>query len=261
MSKQFKESENYFIVTDTETGIEEIREPKTAISYKEINGVIHFYKRETREKISVYEYKMDNIVNGNELEALFEDLLSLKSYLDQHTGKYNGGSSSTTTEISEFAGIIDYADTSTTASPIDISTTDLNLDTWIDLPNNGLGDGSDNTVLGSPNIIDTLTGNFYFTELKQGAKIEIRIDLSVTTITPNTVVRVRLIQAVGDPLEKSIVFAHRFFKKARTLDSYIFTTVFDVTSDAYYLNPTKLQIMSDDTCAVINNGARFWITQ
>ncbi|QQV91525.1 hypothetical protein M1M25_gp088 [Tenacibaculum phage Gundel_1] len=94
MSKRFKTTGNYFVVGDTETGLEEIREAKGNISYKELQGSILFFLVSTGIKISANLYNKDNIVNGDSNDAPFADIAALKKYLDDNTAFSSASGSS-----------------------------------------------------------------------------------------------------------------------------------------------------------------------
>ncbi len=87
MSKRFKTSVNYFVITDTVTSIEELRELKSNISYKDNDGDISFHDKSTGKQKSVNIYTITNAVNGDNGDAAFSDLVEMKNYLDSNTGK------------------------------------------------------------------------------------------------------------------------------------------------------------------------------
>ncbi len=88
MSKRFKTSQNYFIVEDTVTGIEEIREPKNDVIFKNDGGLIHFYDKSTRMHYRVKDagYSVANVVNGDNADAAFGSIAALLLYLETNTG-------------------------------------------------------------------------------------------------------------------------------------------------------------------------------
>lgn len=88
MSKRLKTSQNYFIIEDTVTGIEEIREPKLDIIFKNDLGIIHFYNKSTRMHYAVKDagYTVDNTVNGDNGDAAFANIAALLTYLETNTG-------------------------------------------------------------------------------------------------------------------------------------------------------------------------------
>lgn len=94
MSKRFNTTGNYFVVSDTVTGLEEIREKKGNISYKEYLGDVSFFLVSTGRKISVNLYNKDNIVNGDSSDATFADIAALKKYLDDNTAFSSASGSS-----------------------------------------------------------------------------------------------------------------------------------------------------------------------
>ena len=98
MAKRFQTIGNYFVVTDTDTDVEEIREAKANISYKDIDNSIHFYRISTGKIISVEKYNKDTVVNGDNSDAPFADTNALKNYLNDNTAfrSASGGSGAST---------------------------------------------------------------------------------------------------------------------------------------------------------------------
>ena len=88
MSKRLKTSQNYFIVEDTVTGIEEIREPKLDVIFKNDLGIIHFYDKSTRMHYRAKDagYTVANTVNGDNGDAAFANIAALLLYLETNTG-------------------------------------------------------------------------------------------------------------------------------------------------------------------------------
>ena len=88
MSKRFKTSGNYFIIIDTATSIEEFRKLKDNISYKDDDdGSVSFYEKSTGLKKSTNDYTVANVINGDNGDAAFSDLVEMKNYLDNNTGE------------------------------------------------------------------------------------------------------------------------------------------------------------------------------
>ncbi len=87
MLKRFESIDNYFVITDVSSGEEEIRELTWNISFKEYEGSVYFVLASSGVKISVHNYNVINILNGNESDSFFLDHLSLKQYLNKNTGK------------------------------------------------------------------------------------------------------------------------------------------------------------------------------
>lgn len=86
MAKRLKITLNYFVITDTVTSVEELRDSKENITYKEDDGNISFYQKSTGLKKSVNNYTVANTVNGDDSDNPFADLAALKLYLDTNTG-------------------------------------------------------------------------------------------------------------------------------------------------------------------------------
>lgn len=84
--KQFKTFGNYFVVTNLDTGVEELRNVVDNIYYKSVNGNAHFYEKSTGKTESVYKYNHTNTVNGDDGDSVFSTLNDLLLYLNDSTG-------------------------------------------------------------------------------------------------------------------------------------------------------------------------------
>lgn len=88
MSKRLKTSQNYFIVEDTVTGVEEIREAKNDIIFRNDGGIIHFYYKTSKVHVRALDagYTVANTVNGDNGDAVFANIAALLTYLETNTG-------------------------------------------------------------------------------------------------------------------------------------------------------------------------------
>lgn len=88
MSKRLKTSQNYFIVEDTVTSIEELREPKNDVIFTNDGGIIHFYGKTSRRHLGVKDdgYTVANTVNGDNGDAAYANIAALLLYLETNTG-------------------------------------------------------------------------------------------------------------------------------------------------------------------------------
>jgi hypothetical protein len=158
-----------------------------------------------------------------------------------------------------YKGVIDYGDTSTQGSPVVISSGNGNLSTWVDLPNNGAGAFSVNTVQGITDILDVLTGFYDFSELTQGDLIRLRCDLRVTTVSPNTTFKLRLLLGGANPSAFPLEFGQRFYESATADDVFVQGTEVDLQSLFLLTEPSKIQIWANKEVSVKNQGVRNWL--
>ena len=91
-------------------------------------------------------------------------------------------------------GFIDYNDASTSASPLS-----LTADTWVDVPNDGLGAFTNKLYApdGITELLDASTGYLDFTQLNLGSEILVRNDFSVTPSTNNCLLEARYLLGTG----------------------------------------------------------------
>ena len=147
-------------------------------------------------------------------------------------------------------GIFDYNDTATSITPISVS----GGAGFVDLTNNELGPFTNKLYPpdGVTDIWNASTNEFDFNQLPLGSKVDIRIDLLVTTLSPNTQVDIALGLGVGgspydiqwvDVFEKS-AGAHRI-----TVSDFIYIGDLNTKN-----NPAKFKIEADGNCSVIVNG-------
>ena len=144
-----------------------------------------------------------------------------------------------------------YNDTATTSSPIALTT----IGTEYQLTNNGLG-ANTNITYGLPgvtNIFNTSTNYFDFSNLSVGDAVDIRVDISLTTSTANTVVELLLEAGIGATPYK-LTFGRSYIKTAGT-NSIIIPALMYIGSNLTKNNPARLLMKSDTTGAtVVVNG-------
>lgn len=150
----------------------------------------------------------------------------------------------------ESIGFVDYNDTLTATSPIIVPAT--MADTL--LTNDALGPFTNTTYL--PNNVTSIWDNvgnlFDFTELVLGSTVEIRLDVNVTTTSPNQVVEVDLELGVGAAPYK-IPFVRNTFKSAGVKNLNRFSGVY--MGDTNTLNNgARFLMRSDDLASVRVNG-------
>ena len=150
----------------------------------------------------------------------------------------------------EYSGVYDYNDLATTSSPIAVV-----ADTWVDLPNDGNGayTNTSHALSNVPNIFNTTTDAFDFSALSLGDSVDIRVDLSITTNSPNQLVELEMFAGTGGSPYQVPMLTPVQFKTAGThrLVAYNAGYMGDTNTKD---NPANLQIRSDDSASVVVNG-------
>lgn len=247
---------NYFYLEDTDTGLIHDAHSKDVKITKETKNGTSFHIR------NVKGWEKENIAIPftqlrKEGGVSWSNQAEFETFYSDETGGFSSALGGSGARF--YVGVIDYGDTSTTATPIVISAGNGNLETWIDLPNDGLGVFSVNTVSGVDNIIDVSTGQFDLNELGLGDKIDFRIDLSVTSNANNNTVKCRLLLGGLHVDAFELNFANRFYSQTESNDSYVFSTEFDIGEGFLLTNNSKLQVWSEKSASIINNGIRNYV--
>lgn len=148
-------------------------------------------------------------------------------------------------------GFFDYNDTATAITPISVTS-----NTWTKLTNNGLGVFT-NKLYRPPVLTDvwnTSTNKFVWTNMKLGDTVGIRLEIAITTTSPNQVVNLSVFNAVGTPNEYSIGIVPEIqFKLAGSRVVNAFTGIY-MGDNNTLLNPSEIRIKSDANCSVIVSG-------
>lgn len=171
------------------------------------------------------------------------------TYLSEFVGGFSnaGGSAIPTSDIFH-GGFVDYNDLGTTATPITFTAVG-----HVVLTNDKAGAFTNEVYL--PDGITSIFSNnkFDFSELKLGDMIDIRIDISVNTDSPNQEVKVDLALAVGTAGEYLIPFEDIFEKSAGFHPINRFNGVY--MGDLNTLNnPGEFRLSSDSSGNVVVNG-------
>lgn len=162
--------------------------------------------------------------------------------------------SSVHSRITTEQGVVDYNDTATAGTPITLTAA-----TPTKLTNDKLGSFTNTTYL--PDTITDLwdtTGNqLDFTETQLGDKILLRIDVSLTTLSPDTDMELSLDVAIGGT-PYSLNIARQAFKSAGT---YPVVGVFPVYMGDTNTksNPAEIIMETDKNSTVIVNGWAIFI--
>lgn len=147
-------------------------------------------------------------------------------------------------------GILDYNDLATSTTPISIPSGLVN----VDVTNDGLGAFTNKAYapVGVTDIWNSTTNLFDWSDLKLGDMIDIRLDLSVTTSSPNQLVEIDLLLGVGGG-QYAIPFARNTYKNAGAQNVNRYNGIY--MGDANTINnPAKFVVRSDASATMIVNG-------
>lgn len=148
--------------------------------------------------------------------------------------------------------IFDYNDSATAWTPISIT----GWGWYVNLTNDELWPftNKDFKPEDIADIWDATTNAFDFTGLKLGETIEIRLDISVTTTTPNTALDIDLIVADGEVWEYALPFVTaQAYKSAWTYKVTKFNGVY-MWDDNTRLNSARFKAKADENCSIVVNG-------
>lgn len=146
--------------------------------------------------------------------------------------------SATLTDETVRMGMQDYNDLATATTPIAVPGTS----TFIDITNDGIGPATNKIfkVTGVGELWDTTAQLFDWTSLKLGDQVNVRLDLEVTTSSPNQTVVVQMLVAVGGSTY-TLAYSENNFKD----------------TGPHEINRMSLIYMGDTN--TLDNGAKFQI--
>lgn len=132
---------------------------------------------------------------------------------------------------------------------------------WTKLTNNAAGPLTDDTfkLPGSTGMWDEVAGEINFTDggLVLGDKILLRVDLTLTTTSPNTAVGLRATFGVGDANEYSIEFESSEIRTART-EPVVRELTMTMDNTLTLDNPAIFEMLSEKSGdSVVVNGWKF----
>lgn len=149
------------------------------------------------------------------------------------------------------SGIYDYNDAATQITPIAITA----AAGWVDLTNDGAGPFTNKAYAFADiaDIYNTTTHEFDFSSLALGDTVDIRLDLEVTTTSPNQEVKVALFMAQGSGAEYSLPWITAYPKSAGPYQGLRFNGLYlgDNNSKNF---PAKFKIRSDANATVKVTG-------
>lgn len=154
-------------------------------------------------------------------------------------------------------GIYDYNDVATVSTPINVPATE----TFVDITNDALGSftNKDYPLPGVADLWDAVNQRFDFSDLSLGDKVDIRLDIEVTTTVPNQDIDVVLVMADGEAGEYEIPFVNSSYKTAKANDLNSFNGVYMGDSNTRD-NYAKFKIKSDDVATVVVRGWYLTVT-
>lgn len=148
-------------------------------------------------------------------------------------------------------GIYDYNDAATSTTPIVIP----NTDTYVYITNDEQGAFTNKTYALSDvsDVWDATANEFDFAELALGDVLDIRLDLQVTTSSPNQNVDVVLEVASGTGGTYDIPFISNTYKNSGLQRLNRFNSIYMGDTNTRD-NPAKFKIKSDGNATLVVNG-------
>jgi len=151
-------------------------------------------------------------------------------------------------------GFIDYNNSSASIP--------ITANTWTTITNNGAGAFTNKNYVptGTTDLYNTSTNKFTFTQLALGDWLILRIDVILTTTSPNTEATFRFSLAEGSGGDYTLEFGRNSFKNSgvHPLTPIYFIYMGDANTRNF---PASLQIRTDASASVVNNGIAIGITK
>ena len=149
-------------------------------------------------------------------------------------------------------GVYDYNDAGTASAPISI----VAADTWYALTNDGLGSFTltDYGKIGVADVWDASTNSFDWSGLEVGSRVDLRVDITVTTTSANQVVYVHLFNDDGGASEYEIPVDSGSFHKAPGAHRITISQFFYIGNEETKNGLSRLKIKSDGTGSVVVSG-------
>ncbi len=148
-------------------------------------------------------------------------------------------------------GLYDYNDAATATTPISVPATS----TLTELTNDAAGEYTNKTYAlpDVADVWDATNNRFDFSSLSLGDKVEIRLDVQVTTTAAYQDIDIVLVMAEGTEFEYEIPFINLNFKTAQANDLNRFNAIY-MGDENTLGNYAKFKIKSDAAATVIVNG-------
>jgi len=146
-------------------------------------------------------------------------------------------------------GFVDYNDLASLSTPLDIPGTGV----LVTVPNDTLGPFTNELFLPSGITSIFSSNQFNWSQLQLGDTVDIRLDLKLTTISPNTEVACSLFLAIGGNEYEIPFITDSNFKSVGDHSLIRFNSVY--IGDGNTLNnPAEFRFKSDSNCSVTVNG-------
>ena len=153
-------------------------------------------------------------------------------------------------------GFFDYNDTATAVTPIT-----LPADTWVTVTNNGLGAFSNSSYPPTDvtNLMNTMTGDFDFSELELGDNVLVRNDFTVTPSVDNSVLELRYQLGTGpDAYTLEHIEAQYQSGSGKPYRSSLVPHMVYMGDTNTQGNPVRLQLKLSVAGTVVNAGSVVW---
>ena len=152
-------------------------------------------------------------------------------------------------------GYFDYNDLATQTTPLAFTS-----GVELQLTNDTLGAFTDvsKAPYGISILWDSATNTFDFSQFESGDTIDLRVDLNISTIGANAVVKCFLRLGEGTASEYDVFIGDRYFKSAATFENTKMDLSFYIGSDDVRLTPAKIIFIADAIGEVKVNG---WYTR
>ena len=209
--------------------------PKSELSVSASNGNIIITQTVGESSNTIFSQEA-SMIDQPSTNSIYDLVTTIKGYIGTESPDSFSG------------GWADYADFATTGTPLNVTAV------YSVMTNDGLGVNTNTSYLpeGVTQLWDSSTNSFDWSELKVGDMIDIRLDVSITTITNNTAVDVDLFMGTGGSVDVPFISAQNF-KTAGTYNLIRYQGLY-IGSEDVRDNAAQLKIKADNNCTCVVNG-------
>jgi hypothetical protein len=209
--------------------------PKSELSVSASNGNI-IITQTVGESVNTIFSQEASMIDDPSTNSIYDLVTTIKGYIGTESPDSFSG------------GWADYADFATTGTPLNVTAV------YSVMTNDGLGVNTNTSYLpdGVTQLWDSSTNSFDWSELNVGDMIDIRLDVSVTTVTNNTAVDVDLFMGTGGSIDVPFISAQNF-KTAGTYNLIRYQGLY-IGSEDVRDNAAQLKIKADNNCTCVVNG-------
>ena len=209
--------------------------PKSELSVSASNGNI-IITQTVGESVNTIFSQEASMIDQPSTNSIYDLVMTIKAYIESDGGDSFSG------------GWADYADFATTGTPLNVTAV------YSVMTNDGLGVNTNTSYLpeGVTQLWDSSTNSFDWSELKVGDMIDIRLDVSVTTVTNNTAVDVDLFMGTAGSIDVPFISAQNF-KTSGTYNLIRYQGLY-IGSENVRTNAAQLKIKADNNCTCVVNG-------